>query len=197
VKSCPDSRFVTCGLRCAEKLCWRGADPTMCDVSKTPRLSSTQAELGYHSIATAVRGSKGTSNVEIPVASKPHLPVSCVRAGRNIKVIICVARYASKSLSNVHPFSWRFHHTTPRTRWVRISVIPMLFLITDVIPLKAANKFEHAWKFPNTRKPKIKRIFKIIENKSFLQPYDRYKSVVTLPTKFPKIISDDRLLYEY
>jgi hypothetical protein len=37
------------------------------------------------------------------------------------------------------------------------------------------NKFKNAWKFPNLRKPTIKRIFKIIENKSFLQPYDKYK----------------------
>ncbi|KAF8966937.1 hypothetical protein BDZ97DRAFT_1657074, partial [Flammula alnicola] len=40
------------------------------------------------------------------------------------------------------------------------------------------NKFKSAWKYPGTPIPTIKNIYKIIENKSFLQPYDRYKYVV-------------------
>jgi hypothetical protein len=39
------------------------------------------------------------------------------------------------------------------------------------------NKFMNSWKFPNTRIPIIQRIYKIIENESFLQPYDKYKCV--------------------
>jgi len=57
-----------------------------------------------------------------------------------------------------------------------------LSYFSSLIPLKVENKFKNAWGFPNLRKPTIKRIFKIIENKSFLQPYDRYKSVLT---KYP------------
>jgi hypothetical protein len=34
VKPCHDSRYVTCGLKCAEKLCTSGgANATLCDVS--------------------------------------------------------------------------------------------------------------------------------------------------------------------
>jgi hypothetical protein len=39
-------------------------------------------------------------------------------------------------------------------------------------------KFTSSWKFPNTRIPIIQRIYKVIENKAFLQPYDRYKKTV-------------------
>jgi len=78
----------------------------MCDVSKVPCFIFDPAEVRYYrSTATAVRSSKGTSNVEIPVASKPHMPVSYARVGQNIKVIIYVARYASRFLSNTRHFS--------------------------------------------------------------------------------------------
>ncbi|KAF9054279.1 hypothetical protein BJ165DRAFT_1338246, partial [Panaeolus papilionaceus] len=36
-------------------------------------------------------------------------------------------------------------------------------------------KFKDAWKVTSPPCPPIKKIFKIIENKAFLQPYDRYK----------------------
>jgi hypothetical protein len=39
-------------------------------------------------------------------------------------------------------------------------------------------KFKSAWKVPTTQCPPIKKIFKIIENRSFLLPYDRYKKRV-------------------
>jgi len=40
-----------------------------------------------------------------------------------------------------------------------------------------SKKFDAAWKAGPTSKPVIKKIFKIIESKAFLQPYDQYKSV--------------------
>lgn len=41
-------------------------------------------------------------------------------------------------------------------------------------------KFKTAWQINTTQCPPIKKIFKIIENKSFLLPYDRYKFVYDL-----------------
>lgn len=38
-------------------------------------------------------------------------------------------------------------------------------------------KFDSAWKYGT--KPQIKKIYKIIESKNFLQPYDKYKFVAT------------------
>lgn len=43
--------------------------------------------------------------------------------------------------------------------------------------LAVDQKFKSAWKVPTTQCPPIKKIFKIIENGSFLLPYDRYKFV--------------------
>jgi hypothetical protein len=40
------------------------------------------------------------------------------------------------------------------------------------------NKFKTAWKYPGNPCPPIKKIYKIIEGKNFLQPYDRYKKSV-------------------
>ena len=43
--------------------------------------------------------------------------------------------------------------------------------------LKVEKRFKHAWKGSSTSCPPIKKIYKIIENKSFLLPYDQYKFV--------------------
>ena len=49
--------------------------------------------------------------------------------------------------------------------------------ITQKCALQVEKKFTSSWKFPNTTIPVIQRIYKIIENKAFLQPYDKYKCV--------------------
>ncbi|KAF9477462.1 ADP-ribosylation [Pholiota conissans] len=40
------------------------------------------------------------------------------------------------------------------------------------------NKFKDSWKYPGTSVPTVKNIFKIIEGKDFLEPYDKYKKLV-------------------
>ena len=54
-----------------------------------------------------------------------------------------------------------------------ISWLPAFFRTVE-------QKFKSAWKVPTTQCPPIKKIFKIIENGSFLLPYDRYKYVIYL-----------------
>ena len=53
---------------------------------------------------------------------------------------------------------------------------PSYFLNPDVLPVQ--KKFDDAWKYGT--KPTIKKIYKIIEGKTFLLPYDKYK-LVPLP----------------
>ena len=49
--------------------------------------------------------------------------------------------------------------------------------LTTFRTLKVEQRFKRAWKGSDVCPP-IKKIHKIIENKSFLLPYDRYKFVV-------------------
>ena len=48
--------------------------------------------------------------------------------------------------------------------------------------LLVQKKLDSAWKYGT--KPTIKKIYKIIESKHFLQPYDRYKFVISFITVF-------------
>jgi len=51
---------------------------------------------------------------------------------------------------------------------------------THLCHVLVSKKFDAAWKAGPTSKPVIKKIFKIIESKAFLQPYDQYKSAQIL-----------------
>jgi hypothetical protein len=39
-------------------------------------------------------------------------------------------------------------------------------------------EFMSSWKLSNLKIPIIQRIYKVIENEAFLQPYDKYKCVI-------------------
>ncbi|KAF8901076.1 hypothetical protein CPB84DRAFT_1778420 [Gymnopilus junonius] len=140
-KPCRDSRYVTCGLACAEKLCRGGANPNNCDYChRRPKAP------GFNQCGKA-----------------------CADSAK-FACLLCKSRPKFK----------RYHLCGKTCKQIAIKSTP---LILEAPPGHATyemveNKFKTAWKYPGTPCPPIKKIYKIIEGKNFLQPYDRYKKSV-------------------
>jgi len=142
VKRCRDSRYVTCGLTCAEKLCTTGgANPNLCDYChRSPK-----------------------------IAAQNQCSDTC-KAAAKLACLMCKSR----------PKHRRYHLCGKSCKEIAIRQTPLILEVPKghVTYEMVENKFTTSWKFPNTRIPIIQRIYKIIENKLFLQPYDKYKKAV-------------------
>ncbi|KAJ3540655.1 hypothetical protein NMY22_g4207 [Coprinellus aureogranulatus] len=131
--------YVTCGLKCAEKLCKEGGDPAMCDYchQKPRRASSNQC------------GTQCEDKAKVACLlckCRPKNGVGYHLCGKSCKAI------ATKS--------------TPL-----ILEAPKGHKTYEMVE----KKFQKAWH--NGTPPTIKKIFKIIENDAFLQPYAAYKQL--------------------
>ncbi|PPR03282.1 hypothetical protein CVT26_008116 [Gymnopilus dilepis] len=144
VKPCRDSKYVTCGLTCAEKLCKKGGpNPKNCDYChRRPKAQ------GYNQCGK-----------------------TCADSAK-LACLLCKSRPKFK----------RYHLCGKTCKQIATKMTP---LILDV-PLghvtyeMVENKFKNAWKFPGNPCPPIKKIYKIIESRDFLRPYDRYKRVLSV-----------------
>ncbi|KDR78415.1 hypothetical protein GALMADRAFT_245586 [Galerina marginata CBS 339.88] len=141
VKPCRDSKYVTCGLTCAEKLCKGGGNPNNCDYChRRPKLA------GYNQCGDTCRDSA------------------------KLACLLCKSRPKYK----------RYHLCGKTCKQIAIKSTPLILeapaghATYDMVE----KKFQSAWKYPGHACPKIKKIYKIIESKTFLQPYDRYKRSV-------------------
>ncbi|KAF8154072.1 hypothetical protein B0H34DRAFT_720180 [Crassisporium funariophilum] len=147
VKPCRDSKYVTCGITCAEKLCKNGSNnPNMCDYChRRPKAA------GFNQCG-----------------------VNC-RDSAKLACLMCKSR----------PKYGQYHLCGQTCKQIAMKSTP---LILEAPPGHATyelveKKFKTAWKVTTTPCPPIKKIFKIIESKSFLQPYDKYKKTVGRSTE--------------
>ncbi|KAF5314278.1 hypothetical protein D9619_011841 [Psilocybe cf. subviscida] len=138
-KPCHDAQFVTCGLKCAEKLVTSGPhDKTMCDYChRRPR-----------------------------VTGKNQCGATCAEKAK-LACLLCKAR----------PKLNRYHLCGRSCKQIATKSTPLILEAPagHITYEQVEKKFLSAWKYPGTAIPTIKKIYKIIENKSFLQPYDAYK----------------------
>jgi len=113
VKPCHDSRYVTCGLTCAETLCTTGgANANLCDVSSISNFFHSFCIIFIPSIAIVMQNLQERSNVVTHVRLVLDSHVLCAEAAQNTSAIICVARRVGRLLSNRRPSSWRFQRAT-------------------------------------------------------------------------------------
>ncbi|PPQ90293.1 hypothetical protein CVT25_013118 [Psilocybe cyanescens] len=141
VKPCRDSKYVTCGLTCAEKLCKGGSNPNNCDYChRRPKVP------GHNQCGDNCRSSA---------------KVAC---------LLCKSRPKFK----------KYHLCGKTCKQIAIKSTPLILeapvghATFDMVE----KKFKSSWKNPGSTCPPVKKIYKIIENKNFLQPYDRYKKSV-------------------
>ncbi|KAF8802256.1 hypothetical protein BYT27DRAFT_7197349 [Phlegmacium glaucopus] len=141
-KPCRDAGYVTCGMKCAEKLCRRGSsNPRICDYChRRPKVD------GYNQC-----GKTCGENA-------------------NRACLLCRCR----------PRFGRYHLCGRTCKKIASKWTP---LILEAPPGHATyneveKRFKRAWNSGSGPCPPIKKIYKIIENKSFLVPYDRYKKTI-------------------
>ncbi|KAF8802255.1 hypothetical protein BYT27DRAFT_7197347 [Phlegmacium glaucopus] len=141
-KPCRDAGYVTCGMKCAEKLCSRGnSNPHMCDYChRRPKAD------GYNQC-----GKTCGENA-------------------NRACLLCRCR----------PRFGRYHLCGRTCKKIASKWTP---LILEAPPGHATyneveKRFKRAWNGGGGPCPPIKKIYKIIENKSFLASYDRYKKTI-------------------
>ncbi|KAF8154071.1 hypothetical protein B0H34DRAFT_720173 [Crassisporium funariophilum] len=147
VKPCRNSKHVTCGLTCAEKLFKGGFTKlNMCDYChRRPKA------VGHN------------------------------QCGKNCRD---KARYACL-LCKSRPRFREYHLCGRICKQIAMKSTPLILEAPrEHSTFKLVEKkFRTAWKVNTTPCPRIRKIFKIIENKSFLMPYDRYKRKVGRTTE--------------
>ena len=110
VKPCHDSRYVTCGLTCAETLCTTGgANANLCDVSSIFKFFYSFRPITFiPSIAIVMQKLQDRTNAVMHVRLVLDSHVLCAKAAQNTNAITCVARRVGRLLSNRRRLSWRF-----------------------------------------------------------------------------------------
>ncbi|KAF8966954.1 hypothetical protein BDZ97DRAFT_1903612 [Flammula alnicola] len=143
VKPCRDSKYVTCGLTCAEKLCKSGpADRNMCDYCH--------------------RRPKAPGHNQCGANCRESAKLAC---------LLCKSRPKYK----------RYHLCGKTCKQIATKSTPLILEAPQghaTYELGLSTSIQSCNTTLISRLPTIKKIYKIIENKSFLQPYDRYKKSV-------------------
>jgi hypothetical protein len=176
-KPCRDTQFVTCGLTCAEKLVTSGPhDKSKCDVrSFVLNCIIPQSSHRPFSIATVAQRLRERINAVRLALKRRSWPAYFVRLALSSIDTTSVGGHANRLLQSQHRSFLRRQKGTLHTN----KVLAFDFILNCSLVLTVSNlvekKFLSAWQYPGTSIPPIKKVYKIIENKSFLQPYDAYK----------------------
>lgn len=157
----------------------------MCDVCSLILLRPScfsKFTLSIPSIAIVVQRFRGRTNAGPHVLRRQNWPVYFVRLVRSSTGTTCAGGRANKLPPRRRHSSLRHQQGTLRSIKVLTSTFAHnYFFGPDRLGL-VDKKFQSAWKYPGTALPTIKSVYKIIENKSFLQPYDAYKLVTSFDT---------------
>ncbi|KAJ3511935.1 hypothetical protein NMY22_g15489 [Coprinellus aureogranulatus] len=127
-------RYITCGLKCAEKLCKDGGDPNMCDYCH--------------------RESRRTGSSQCGAVCEAKAKVAC---------LLCKCR----------PKNGVGYHLCGKTcKSIATKSTPLVLEAPKGHKTyeMVEKRFQSAWHNVTVQLPKIKRIFKIIENEEFLRP---------------------------
>ena len=166
-------------MKCAETLCTRGnSNPHMCDVSISWSVT-IQIISNTFTISIAIVDPKFLViiNVVIAVAIMLVQLVCCVDVDPRLANTLCAEEPAKWLRLNGHHSSLKPGLIILPISRVNSNYSDTYMTLYDLTrTLKVVQRFKRAWK-GNDVCPSIKKVYKIIENKSFLLPYDRYRFV--------------------
>jgi hypothetical protein len=169
-------------MKCADTLCTRGnrdseSNPKMCDVSIAWSVIIQFISNTFISIAIVDPKFLVITNAVTPVAIRLVQLVCYVDVDPSLADTICAEEPAKWLRLNGHHSSLKpdpiiLPISKVNSNYTDRYMTPYLIFRT----VKVERRFKRAWKGSDVC-PSIKKVYKIIENKSFLLPYDQYKFV--------------------
>jgi hypothetical protein len=131
--------------------------------------------------STATRG-RDTRTIRIAVRHaerKPRWLVSSADAIRRTGSITSVGKAVRTLRRRIRLYLWKRDRVMSLLTWVSVPAAKKTICffgkqLTTLVVTTVVNKFQSAWRAGGTC-PVVKKVYKVVESKTFLQPYDAYR----------------------